>query len=144
MFLISVLWDVDATIPSTLTLCLQLELLSGKVLPGGAHGLPPAQSTAMFAQFLQITRLLPQLENKALDDLLIMPVQRVPRYKLLLAELCEKTPPTHPDAKDLQQAHTLPSHSLDPFLLNIFTHTSSSGPPAFIFSLFLLVLTCSC
>ena len=33
-----------------------------------------------------------------LSDLLIMPIQRVPRYRLLLEELCKHTPATHSDA----------------------------------------------
>jgi len=78
--------------------------MTGKVVPGGSSGLTGAAATGMFNQFLQIARYMPQLENKSLDDLLIMPVQRVPRYKLLLTELYEKTPKTHGDHKDLNQA----------------------------------------
>ncbi len=37
-------------------------------------------------------------------DFLIMPVQRIPRYSLLLRELIKHTPPSHPDLKGLQQA----------------------------------------
>jgi hypothetical protein len=83
---------------------LKLELLAGKALPGGSSGLSGPAASAMFNQFLQIARYMPQLENKSLDDLLIMPVQRVPRYKLLLTELYEKTPKTHADHKDINQA----------------------------------------
>jgi len=35
---------------------------------------------------------------------LIMPIQRIPRYRLLLEELLSHTPPGHPDYKDLQAA----------------------------------------
>jgi len=39
-----------------------------------------------------------------LSSFLIMPVQRVPRYILLLSELAKHTSPSHPDAADLQEA----------------------------------------
>ncbi|KAG1689273.1 hypothetical protein DVH05_002341 [Phytophthora capsici] len=41
---------------------------------------------------------------KPFDSLLIMPVQRIPRYKLLLERLCELTGPEHPDATFLTEA----------------------------------------
>jgi len=36
-----------------------------------------------------------------------MPVQRIPRYMLLLRELISKTPETHPDYEDLKKAHVV-------------------------------------
>lgn len=39
-----------------------------------------------------------------LTDLLITPIQRIPRYSLLLKELNKKTPSTHPDHQDLCKA----------------------------------------
>jgi len=47
--------------------------------------------------FFKIVQIMPQLEGKTLNDLQIMPVQRVPRYKLLLEDLYKNTPKTHPD-----------------------------------------------
>lgn len=38
------------------------------------------------------------------EDLLIMPIQRVPRYSLLLNDLLDKTIPSHGDHKDIQAA----------------------------------------
>lgn len=35
---------------------------------------------------------------------LVMPIQRIPRYQLLIQELLKKTAPDHPDYDDLQQA----------------------------------------
>lgn len=35
---------------------------------------------------------------------LIMPIQRIPRYQLLIKELLSKTPPDHPDYEDLKSA----------------------------------------
>ncbi|XP_054715592.1 rho guanine nucleotide exchange factor 17-like [Uloborus diversus] len=56
-----------------------------------------------FAQFLEHT----SREHKgklSLDALLIMPVQRIPRYELLIKELLKHTPLDHPDYKLLLQA----------------------------------------
>jgi len=38
------------------------------------------------------------------ESLLVMPVQRIPRYLLLLRDLLEKTAPTHPDHNNLVNA----------------------------------------
>lgn len=40
----------------------------------------------------------------ALDDLLIKPVQRIPRYVLFIKDLLKHTAVTHPDHAPLQQA----------------------------------------
>ncbi|KAG8183951.1 hypothetical protein JTE90_005182 [Oedothorax gibbosus] len=56
-----------------------------------------------FAKFLEHT----SREHKGkltLDALLIMPVQRIPRYELLIKELLKHTPMDHPDYKLLLQA----------------------------------------
>ncbi len=39
-----------------------------------------------------------------LMSLLILPVQRVPRYQLLFAELLRLTPPTHPERPSVEAA----------------------------------------
>lgn len=39
-----------------------------------------------------------------LDDLLIKPVQRIPRYVLFVKDLLKHTAPGHPDHTPLQQA----------------------------------------
>src|SRR5690349_12017086 len=39
-----------------------------------------------------------------LESLLITPIQRVPRYVLLLSEVVKHTPATHPDQADLAKA----------------------------------------
>lgn len=44
-------------------------------------------------------------QGHKLGYLLIMPVQRIPRYSLLLNELLKKTPAQHPDYPHLQKAH---------------------------------------
>lgn len=39
-----------------------------------------------------------------MDDLLIKPVQRIPRYVLFVKDLLKHTGPSHPDHAPLQQA----------------------------------------
>jgi len=41
---------------------------------------------------------------QTLDSLLLMPIQRIPRYTLLLADLLKCTPSAHPDHANLSQA----------------------------------------
>jgi len=43
--------------------------------------------------------------NKQLDSFLIMPVQRLPRYLLLLKELIKNTPSNDPYLSDMNEAH---------------------------------------
>ena len=45
-----------------------------------------------------------QASGHALGDFLIQPVQRIPRYNLLLSDLLKRTEATHPDYANLQQA----------------------------------------
>jgi hypothetical protein len=44
-----------------------------------------AKENTNFNMFLKLARLMPGMENKTMEDLFINPVQRIPRYKLLLA-----------------------------------------------------------
>ena len=43
-------------------------------------------------------------EHDELQSLLITPVQRIPRYNLLITDLLKRTPPEHPDYNNLQIA----------------------------------------
>ncbi|TDH66835.1 hypothetical protein CCR75_005971 [Bremia lactucae] len=56
-----------------------------------------------FSQFLESCRQKSG-SSKPFESLLIMPIQRIPRYKLLLERLCDLTPPDHPDAEFLTEA----------------------------------------
>ncbi|KAG8201301.1 hypothetical protein JTE90_016783 [Oedothorax gibbosus] len=61
------------------------------------------QAKPAFARFLE--HMSREHKGKlALDALLIMPVQRIPRYELLLKELLKHTPMDHPDHHLLVQA----------------------------------------
>lgn len=54
--------------------------------------------------FRHFVRHAVELYPCQLPSLLIKPVQRLPRYVLLLKQLCECTPPTHADSQSLEQA----------------------------------------
>lgn len=53
------------------------------------------------AEFIASQELLPEVSNK-LSALLITPIQRIPRYKLLIQEVLRHTPARHKDYTDLQ------------------------------------------
>src|SRR5690242_13778022 len=46
-----------------------------------------------------------QCKGLTLQAYLIMPVQRIPRYKLLLEDLLKKTEETHPDYLNIKKAY---------------------------------------
>ena len=50
-----------------------------------------------FKEFLSKQKLDPRTRGRELDQFLIMPVQRIPRYNLLLRELLKHTWESHPD-----------------------------------------------
>ena len=50
------------------------------------------------------THLWPHTGGQTVESYLILPVQRVPRYKLLLSELRKRTPKDHPDYAPLEEA----------------------------------------
>lgn len=57
-----------------------------------------------FNELLESARLNPVCENLTLESLLVGPVQRIPRYKLLLEELRKYTPVDHADYGNIVQA----------------------------------------
>ena len=57
-----------------------------------------------FAEWLRRTEMSPPCSGQTLQSFLIMPVQRVPRYALLLKELLGHTPVSHCDHQPLTQA----------------------------------------
>jgi ankyrin repeat protein len=62
------------------------------------------QKNKKFAKFLQKQQRDPRCHGNHIDSFLILPVQRVPRYKLLLAELLKNTDSSHADAEKLESA----------------------------------------
>ncbi|KAI8799642.1 hypothetical protein BJ742DRAFT_781190 [Cladochytrium replicatum] len=68
----------------------------------GAGGVPPptrdeATRRNRFRTFIKESRSSPSHRELNLEAYLILPVQRLPRYKLLLERLVEKVPTSHPD-----------------------------------------------
>lgn len=59
-----------------------------------------------FVQYSTAAVADPRNKGNTLFSLLIMPVQRVPRYKLLLSELIRNTDESHRDYADLLSAHS--------------------------------------
>jgi hypothetical protein len=57
-----------------------------------------------FSQLLAVIRMLPPMEGRSLEDILINPIQRIPRYILLLNDMLKHTPEHHPDFGNLQTA----------------------------------------
>eukprot|EP01112_Ceratiomyxa_fruticulosa_P012291 TRINITY_DN3397_c0_g1_i1.p1 TRINITY_DN3397_c0_g1~~TRINITY_DN3397_c0_g1_i1.p1 ORF type:complete len:711 (-),score=147.22 TRINITY_DN3397_c0_g1_i1:104-2236(-) len=57
-----------------------------------------------FSTFVENVKCRPEIGKLDLLSFLIMPVQRIPRYQLLLTETLNQTPPTHPDFNSLQLA----------------------------------------
>ncbi|KNC46662.1 uncharacterized protein AMSG_03099 [Thecamonas trahens ATCC 50062] len=60
-----------------------------------------------FTAFLESGHLHPDSLNLHLADALIMPIQRIPRYIMLLSDIIKYTPDDHPDATNLAEALTL-------------------------------------
>jgi hypothetical protein len=68
----------------------------------GAH--VPSAAAASFRDFVRRQESDPACAGQTLRSLLIMPIQRVPRYALLLKEALRFTPEGHPDRLGLQRA----------------------------------------
>jgi hypothetical protein len=65
------------------------------------------KSSLPFRRFLQIRRRDPYSHGHTLNSFMILPVQRIPRYRMLLEGLIKYTSrvnPNHPDLNDLTQA----------------------------------------
>jgi hypothetical protein len=60
-----------------------------------------------FNRFCLACCVNPVSKGLNLSSLLITPIQRIPRYKLLLSELIKNTPEDHPDKADLDKALTI-------------------------------------
>lgn len=60
------------------------------------------QKNKKFSDFLELKRA--EMKNMGIAAYLILPVQRIPRYVLLLKELLKYTPETHPEHEPLVKA----------------------------------------
>ncbi|KAF9359574.1 hypothetical protein BGX26_012018 [Mortierella sp. AD094] len=57
-----------------------------------------------FTEFLKVTARRPECKNLDFQAYFMLPIQRIPRYKLLLESLLRHTPSNHPDHRKLQIA----------------------------------------
>ena len=57
-----------------------------------------------FAELLDTTRYSKECNGLDITSYLIMPIQRIPRYVMLLNDLLKRTPPTHRDYENLKAA----------------------------------------
>eukprot|EP00727_Mastigamoeba_balamuthi_P006469 m51a1_g2442 putative domain containing protein (1553) ;mRNA; r:861225-867164 len=62
------------------------------------------ESNKNFAQHLEKMRRSAECNGLEINSFLIMPIQRIPRYVLLLQDLARFTPESHPDYKELSEA----------------------------------------
>lgn len=96
------------------------------------------QKCSEFARFRRTQEELPDMKGLKLNALLITPVQRIPRYKLLLEELLLSTSPCHEDYKNIGEAVKLVSavanhinehiKQQDNFMKMLAIQKSISGP----------------
>ncbi|KAK7477585.1 hypothetical protein BaRGS_00031190 [Batillaria attramentaria] len=62
------------------------------------------QKSPEFAEFIRTEEARPEVMGLKINALLITPVQRIPRYKLLLEDLLQHTPIDHHDYQQLKEA----------------------------------------
>jgi hypothetical protein len=62
------------------------------------------KKSADFQRFLDSLAGVKALKRQDIESLLISPIQRVPRYELLMKDLIKHTWDTHPDSDDLHLA----------------------------------------
>lgn len=61
-------------------------------------------SNRKFSDFLDKAEKDPRLQNQKIESIFILPVQRIPRYRLLLEQLLKYTPEDHPQFTDVKNA----------------------------------------
>jgi hypothetical protein len=68
---------------------------------GAQNLLKDSEKSSTFAAFLEDVQAKPEAGGLTIRAFLILPIQRIPRYTLLLADLVKHTPPEHPDNTQL-------------------------------------------
>jgi hypothetical protein len=58
---------------------------------------------SQFADFLKAIRVDPKYHLLTLKDYLIKPIQRLPKYVLIMKEIKRRTPPSHPDSHNIDR-----------------------------------------
>ena len=69
-----------------------------------AHELSRLEKNPDFCEFAEECRKSRNLIQLKLADFLLVPIQRICKYKLLLSELCKNTQRSHEDYDDCQKA----------------------------------------
>ncbi|KAF9954382.1 hypothetical protein BGZ70_010585, partial [Mortierella alpina] len=64
-----------------------------------------------FTEFIKTTSKRPECKNLDFQSYLMLPVQRIPRYRMLLESLLRHTPEDHPDHRKLQSAFKSMEHT---------------------------------
>ncbi|KAJ8299561.1 hypothetical protein KUTeg_023621 [Tegillarca granosa] len=64
------------------------------------------QKSSEFTEFIHTQEDRPDMNGLKINALLITPVQRIPRYKLLLEDLLQSTPEDHHDYQQIKEAAT--------------------------------------
>jgi FYVE/RhoGEF/PH domain-containing protein 3 len=77
----------------------------------GVHVIIEDSPYIKFKAFCAAALADPKAKNLSLASLLITPIQRVPRYKMLLDEIRKNTPHTHADTAALDKAYALVSQA---------------------------------
>jgi FYVE, RhoGEF and PH domain containing 3 len=67
---------------------------------------------SIFAKFIKERNCNPESHGLVFQAFLVTPVQRIPRYKLLLQDLLKNTPQNHQDYEDLKNAVKLISDGI--------------------------------
>ena len=62
------------------------------------------ESSKKFKAFVEEAHATEEMKDTNLASLMVMPVQRIPRYLLLLQEMYKRTADDHPDKKPLRRA----------------------------------------
>eukprot|EP01119_Soliformovum_irregulare_P011525 TRINITY_DN2902_c0_g1_i2.p1 TRINITY_DN2902_c0_g1~~TRINITY_DN2902_c0_g1_i2.p1 ORF type:complete len:493 (-),score=117.27 TRINITY_DN2902_c0_g1_i2:34-1512(-) len=62
------------------------------------------EKNRLFANFVKTVEQNPMVKMQDLGSLLIEPIQRIPRYQMLLKDLLKNTTPSHPDQANITKA----------------------------------------
>jgi DNA repair exonuclease SbcCD ATPase subunit len=100
-------WHVDQMIGDVFNEILNKGLLQSHVTFAQAYSKSSegrvriAKENVNFSRLLSLIRMLPPMEGRSLEDILISPIQRIPRYILLLNDMVKHTSPNHVDSANL-------------------------------------------
>src|SRR5690606_26026214 len=86
------------------------------------------QGNKAFKEFITQQEMRPELKQRDFAAYLIMPIQRLPRYELLLQNLLKNIPPAYPDYIQIQQALEKANKHLKDVNQNTPTPSSPKAP----------------